>query len=104
MATGRSPLIGMFAAIGFLVLGFVGVGYTMGWIEFHNSDNEATIEFDKVEASADTEYAAERTEKFVKETGESLKEASESLTSESDESIEVEAEVDPTPRNDGDAQ
>ena len=102
MATRRSPLIGLFAAIGFLVLGFVGVGYAMGWIEFHNSENEATIEFDKVEATADTEYAVERTEEFVQDTGETLKDAGESLTSESDEAIEVEAEVDPTV-NDGDA-
>ena len=103
MATRSSPLIGLFAAIGFLVLGFVGVGYAMGWIEFHNSENEAMIEFDKIEASADTEYAVERTEEFVKETGETLKDAGKSLTSDSDEAIEVETEADPTPHDDRDA-
>ena len=75
----RNPLVGLLALIAVLLLGFVGVGYAMGWIEFRNQADRTTIEFDKEEAATDTEYAVERTEEFITDTGESLKEAGSSL-------------------------
>jgi hypothetical protein len=70
----RTPLFG-FALFGILLLSFVGIGYAMGWIEFHDDANRTTIEFDKNEASSDAKRAVERTEELLEDTGEVLRDA-----------------------------
>ncbi|HUG66518.1 MAG TPA: hypothetical protein VMM76_02125 [Pirellulaceae bacterium] len=78
-AQGRNPLVGLLALVAALIIGFVGISYAMGWLEFHNEANRTTIEFDKNEAQDDTERAIERTQDFIKDTGKTLQDAGSSL-------------------------
>lgn len=96
---GSNPLLGILALVAVLGLGFAGVGYAMGWIEFVDSEDRTTIEFKKNEAAADTEYAAEKSREMLNETGKAIQEAGESFNSEVSEEVdeldgEVEVDVD----------
>lgn len=82
----RNPLVGLLALIAALIIGFVGVSYAMGWLEFHNEANRTTIEFDKNEAQKDTDRAIESTEDFIKDAGKTLKDAGSSLQDDDDAS------------------
>ena len=51
------------SAAGLLI--FAGIGYTAGWIEVTDTNDQTTIEFDKKEASDDTKQAWEKSEEFI---------------------------------------
>lgn len=83
-----SALVGILATIAALLLMFVGLGVTFGWVSMSDSPDKSTIELNKVELKEDTDHAVKATEKFIKDSAESVEQA----TEEAAESIDNDAD------------
>jgi len=91
------PLVGILALFAVLAIGFFGVSYAMGWLEFRNDENRTVIEFDKGKAEVDSQQAVERTEEFIENTGDAIKDATKSFSTDDDTATPADTNVETKP-------
>lgn len=91
-----NALVGILATIAALLLMFVGLGVTFGWVSMSDSPDKSTIELNKVEMKEDTDEAVKATEKFIKESAESVEQATEEASEEISDEAEQET-ITPVP-------
>ena len=92
----RSPrggaVAGILAAIAVLLIAFVIVGFSMGWIDFASDDANTTIRVDKVEMKEDTGEALKSAEtvidESIQEAGKGLQRIGEEMAPEGDNSLQ----------------
>ena len=53
---------------------FIGIGLSMGWVSISDNPEKSTIEIDKVQLKEDTDKAAAATQEMINDSAKSLKE------------------------------
>lgn len=67
------------SSLAIVLILFVGIGLSMGWVSFSDTPGKSTIEIDKVKLKEDTDKAAAATKEMINDSAKSLEDATDSV-------------------------